>query len=326
MTRAWLARLLLAAAAVPCALALGQGVAKIGGFCGQVGCESTVRFIAHLREPVATLEDGAAFRVCHRDDCWDGSLQPHEEGSEGWPCSVPSSFPLQLRCRIEEEGSGSKLTLGVVEGGPFEDGDRVSLRVSLAGRTLIDHTRRVTYGESAPNGRACGPVCRGAGVELWPGAPTDVSCGPETCDPAVRFASTLPVTREGAGRTRFTACRNDDCRSTTNGTILFDWNDAKDEPIPRSNGGVGLPSVGGARVSVREWSLSRPKTDPYHVEVEFTGDPQTYKPGDRYSVQWQSLGGKVLLHEERVVSAYDEWSPGGPGCSAIPCRAKDFGR
>ena len=213
--------------------------------------------------------------------------------------------------------------LSVVEGGPFVDGDRVSLRVSVDGVTRIDHARQVTYGEVTPNGRACGPICRVASVELWPGAPSDVSCGPRgTCSPAVRFDSALPIRREGAGRTRIIACRNDACDSTTDGTVLYDWDDVKNEPIPRSNGGVGFASVGGARVSIREWS--QPKRARYRVDIEFIGDSRTYQPGDRYSVEWQSLDGTVLVHEERVVDRYDEWSPGGPGCSAEPCRAKDF--
>jgi hypothetical protein len=294
-------------------------------FCSAVGCESAVSVFAHLREPVATLRRGrASFHVCRRHQCWDGVLQPQKEGSPAWPCSVPSSFAIQLRCQIADEGSGSKLTIAVVDAEPFEDGDAVSLRVTLAGRTLIDHTRHVTYGEDSPNGRECGPVCRNAGVEVWPGAPSGVTCGPQICNPAVRFESMRPVTREGAGRTRVAACRNDDCQSNTDGTILYDWDNAKDEPIPRANGGAGFASVGGARVSIKEWSLSRPKTSPYHVEIEFIGDPRTYEPGDRYSVEFQSLDGKVLLHMERVVERYDEWVPGGPRCSAVTCRGKTF--
>ena len=299
---------------------------RLEELCGLVGCDSAVSFTAHLREHVTALAGRASFRVCRRDQCWNGTLQhPRANALSTWPCSVPTSFALQLRCDFEEEGTGSKLSLSVVEGGPFEDGDPVSLHVSLGGRTLIDHSRRVTYGEDAPNGRTCGPICRNASVELWPSAPTGVSCGPGgSCNPVVRFDSMFPVTRDGAGRTRIIACRNDACESTTDGVILYEWDDVKDEPIPRANGGAGLASVGGARVSIREWSLSRPSTAPYHVEVQFTGDPRTYQAGDRYSVEWQSLSGKVLLHEERVVGRYEEWSPGGPGCSAEPCRAKDF--
>jgi hypothetical protein len=73
------------------------------------------------------------------------------------------------------------------------------------------------------------------------------------------------------------------------------------------------------------FSTSRPATEPYRITVEFRGDPRGYENGDVYSVEWKSVTGKVLLSETRVVDAYDESRPGGPQCTPVACRSKDFG-
>ena len=58
-----------------------------------------------------------------------------------------------------------------VASGNYADGDRVALRVRAHGKTVLDVVRYVKYGDFYPNGKACPPSCRSAGVEIWPNSP-----------------------------------------------------------------------------------------------------------------------------------------------------------
>jgi hypothetical protein len=291
--------------------------------CTLVGCSSSVSFLAHLNETPETLHQRGSFHVCKGGKCWDGTFNaPAGAGvRRTWACNVPTSSSLRMRCDLVPEGAGSRLTLDVVGDPPFADGDRVSLRVVVGEARVIDHVRTVRYHEFKPNGPRCGPTCRVANVELWPGAPSNVSCPSAMCNPIVRFKGTLPQTREGAGHTKITACKNGECQSAEVGPF-WEWSDEKNQSIPISNGGVGVPPVGGSSVYATAYSLGGGA--PYDVTVEFRGDPRTYRDGDVYSFEWTSMTGQVLLSERRVVTAYDEDHPGGVACSPVACRSKVF--
>jgi hypothetical protein len=291
--------------------------------CPLVGCFSSVEFLAHLNEAPEILQKRGSFHVCKRDKCWDGTFDaPAGAGPRThWSCSVPTSSLLRRHCDLIPEGTGSRLALEVVENPPFADGDRISLRVVVGGVPVIDHVRTVRYHEHRPNGPRCAPTCRVAAAELWPGAPSDVSCPSAACNAVVRFKGTLPQTREGAGHTKITACKNGECQSAEVGPF-WEWSDEKNKSIPISNGAFGVPSVGGS--SVYATAVSQGGGAPYDVTVEFHGDPRTYRDGDVYSFEWTSMTGQVLLSERRVVTTYDEDHPGGVACSPVACRSKVF--
>jgi hypothetical protein len=293
--------------------------------CPLVGCFSGVAFTVHLDDATESVGPDGTFHACVRDKCFDGLFVRAASPSDTrWTCRVPDSFPLALHCDLVPDGTGSVLGFAIIDQPPYTDGDRVSVRVEARGRTLVDHVRTVTYGEHNPNGPDCPPTCRNAVVELWPGAPSNVACGPNACEPTVRWESTLPLTRDGAGHTLVTACKNADCK-TVEASAYWLWDDAKNAPVPQMNGIMGTPPVDGSRVQIKVFSTSRPVDAPYHLTFEFTGDTRQYKNGDTYSIDWKSKDGKVLLSEKRVVDAYDERHLGGDGCSPVACKTKDFG-
>jgi len=140
--------------------------------CTKVGCDSGITFVAHLDDSPAALGAHGSFRMCRAADCWSGTfLPPPSPGAPG-ACGitpapyVPSHPP---RCLVREEGPGSRVEL--TQGGVhFVDGDRVSLRVVVGGRTVVDDERHVKYDQYGVNGPGCGPTCRNATVELWAGS------------------------------------------------------------------------------------------------------------------------------------------------------------
>jgi hypothetical protein len=297
--------------------------------CSLVGCHSAVSFVVHLDDPPAFL-DGGTLRVCHQDECWDAEFSTF---SERYPepvrlhCTAHGAAVFSRECDVGPEGTGSIVHLRVAsraasEKGPggFRDGDKVSLQIDAGGRRLVDHTRYVLYDDHYPNGVFCSPRCRGAAVELWPGATSGVTCGNGVCKPIVRFEADWPVTREGAGKTTLTVCRNGDCKA--NPLVLWRWDEATGKEKDAMNGGGGsLGQVAGAEVSLTVRS-GRGKASA--IAIELRGDTRAYAPGDRYRVEWQSEKGEVLFVRDEIVSAYDEEIPGGQGCSPVVCRTKTF--
>jgi hypothetical protein len=240
---------------------------------------------------------------------------------------VPSSLTFQRGCHVEPEGAGAQLSMGimpvdVVDGGDFADGDRVSLRVTVGGKQAIDVDRGVVYTVSSPNGPGCGPWCKGALVELWPGSRSGITCSSQACDGVVRFTSALARTKDGAGdHTTLTACKNGQCK-TSRARRLWLWDDANDRPDPLAEGGATLYGIDGSNVTVTA-TTGATLTSPMPVTIEFRGDSNRYKNGDDYSIEWKSMTGRLLLSERRVVT-YDESEAGGPGCGPVTCKGKVF--
>jgi hypothetical protein len=293
-----------------------------GHGCAHVGCQSGVRFAVHLKEKPSAITLDGTIRVCSGAQCADGKILAPAFGGGLATCSMSTpSGPLYVRCDVRDEWGGARLNVHV-DGldQTFVDGDPVSLRVVAGGRRVVDSVRRVTYSSFSPNGPRCSPTCRNADVELWPGSRSDVTCSNEMCDPVVRFTSTLPQNRDGAGKTVLTACKNGDCK-TTEVMRLWSWDDVNDEPVPESQGGAGVVGIDGSNAAIQASSGSSGGA-PYNVKIEFRGDPRTYKDGDVYAVEWRSLSGTVLLSETRTVTTYDESHPGGPGCSPVTCKSK----
>jgi hypothetical protein len=141
--------------------------------CAAVGCGSGVHLVAHLDETPAALGARGSFRACHQTQCWEGTFIFSSAG--GWRCA-PSSLPVRSDCGLEAEGSGSTLSLWVSSDAAagkgaagFVDGDRVTLRVTVGGRRVIDQFRFVNYEYDWPDGPRCPPPCRVAAAELWEG-------------------------------------------------------------------------------------------------------------------------------------------------------------
>jgi hypothetical protein len=290
--------------------------------CWMDGCMPGVSFAVHLDDPPATVGRRGAFHVCHGDKCWDGTfVPPRPSMPAGWACKAPRGV---LMCALSEEGSGSKLDLFLGDlplatrrGGA----ERVMLRVSVGGRTVVEQTRAVVFEAYSPDGGHCRDTCESAAVEIWPGSKSGVTCPNVVCDPTVRFEAMLPVTREGAGTAIVTACKNRDCKSIE-APVFWRWDVFADRPLPLSDGEINVVSVDGSIASVVLRSTPDPAVD--RVEVTFRGDARRYRAGDVYRIEWKSRDGWVLLSEERVVTAYDETYPGGPECSPVACKAKVF--
>jgi hypothetical protein len=290
--------------------------------CTAVGCTSSVSIHAHLDASPEALAAAGTFTACLQEECWDGTVtRPAPGRSRGYRCASEKPGPLQAFCDVEAEGSGAtlELTLGAFEQRTFRDGDRVSLRVRVAGKKILDHVRYVKYADNHPNGRDCPGYCQNATVEIWPSSPSGKTCASARCEPYVRFERTVPMTEQGAGMTTVTACRNGTCR--TSRLQLWRWQDGHGEPVRAGNAGVGD--------DIDRYS---PMVDfgpngqgGYDLRVTFRGDTRDFQRGDHYSVEWRALeSGQLLMKSDERVTDYEESYPGGRECTPVPCRQKTF--
>jgi hypothetical protein len=287
--------------------------------CTLRGYSDALELYAHLTEPPAALVNRGSFHLCHQADCWDGTFIPPSTPGPWADCKLSSSNALHVSCGVGADDPGARFVFIILDG-DFADGDHVSFRVTVNGTTPIDVDRRATYTVSTPNGPGCGEA-KGTTMELWPGSRSGVTCSNQFCDAVVSFTSSLPQTKDGAGSTMLTACKNGDCK-TSEVHPFWRWNDATDQPVLLWQGYAAVDGIDGSELRVR---LERGETliSPLRLTIEFTGDPRRYKDGDVYSIEWKSMRGHVLLAERRVVH-YDEFEPGGPGCSPVMCKRKVF--
>ncbi len=287
--------------------------------CTLRGYGDALELYAHLTEPPGELLKGGSFHLCHEAQCWDGTFVPNPTPGPWADCKLSSTNALHVSCGVMSDGPGAKLVFILLEG-DFADGDHVSFRVTVGGATPIDVDRRVTYSVVTPNGPGCGEA-KVTVVDLWPGSRSGVTCSSQACDAVVSFTSSLPQTKDGAGTTMLTACKNGDCK-TSEVHPFWRWDDARNQPVLLALGYAAVDGIDGSDLRIR---LERGETftSPLRLTIRFEGDSRRYEDGDDYSIEWKSMTGHVLLSEKRVVH-YDEFEPGGRGCSPVMCKRKAF--
>ena len=304
-----------------------RAAGKKAQFCTMKGCMSGIEMIAHIPATPAELLADGAFTVCHQGWCMNGTFAPPQAAGSGiYGCSRTTNIGPGPFCYMLAEGAGSVLSLFFHAPGngtaadKFIDGDRVEMRVKVGGKSVLDHVRRLKYWDNYPNGKLCGPPCRAATVELWPGATTtNKVCPSEKCTPFVRFERTIPMTADAAGTTIVTACRNDDCRTTR--ITLWDWEDG--HGVTRGNED-GTFDDGADHFGPTLEYRSTGKGSCV-LAVKFRGDTRLFKSGERYRVDWRvESSGKILMKSDRIVNDYDETHSGGRECTPVACKSKTF--
>jgi hypothetical protein len=288
--------------------------------CTLRGSGDALEVKAHLAQTPAQLANHASFHLCHEADCWDGTFIPPSTPGPWADCKLSSSSTLHVSCGAGADGPGALFDFTLLEG-KFTDGDHVTFRITVDGSTPIDVDRHVTYDVFTPNGPGCGENKVNA-MEVWPGSRSGVTCASQSCDAAVSFTSSLPQTKDGAGPTTLTACKNGDCK-TSEVRQYWRWDDAHEQPVLLAQGYAVVDGVDGSDLRIR---IERGETftSPLRLWITFTGDPRRYRDGDAYSIEWKATNGRVLVSEKRVVEHYDVFEPGGPGCSQVMCKRKVF--
>lgn len=147
--------------AVPAVVTAASGCLGIGTECGLVGCSDQVT----AQGPRATPGHAVSFKVCRAGQCATGTLR---DGGGRTKLAVPGAD-----CDVGNVIDAFTISC-VPNGTLLQTGEEWSMWAEDVGlpsdagvsstTILLDVTKAIVVATTAPNGDACGPICRQASL------------------------------------------------------------------------------------------------------------------------------------------------------------------